>query len=168
MKIKAIYKDELCCFMHVNKATPLMKMTYFKPQRHLFTSLSIPKNKHKSWNKTICRQTRFREISLSAIHHQSSVLIFQHSFATLMHQNQQGENGKPDKIKELRISFQTNIVRSSDSDKMLFSHCWLRLCQMQAKIVSLNLEQIMTYSHTPLYLKFSQGSFVRNCGLQPE
>ena len=36
---KISYKDTLCCFMHVNKAIPLMKMAYFKPKRHLFTSL---------------------------------------------------------------------------------------------------------------------------------
>ena len=89
MKIKAIYKDKLCCFMHVNKVTSLMKIAYFKPKRHLFTSLSIKKNRKKILNKTICLQTHFREISLSAIHHQSSVLIFHHSSATLMHQYHQ-------------------------------------------------------------------------------
>ena len=153
--------------MHVNKTTPLVKMAYFKPKRHLFTSLSIPKNKHKSRNKTICRHTYFREISSSAVHHQSSVLIFQHSSATLMHQYQQGQNGQPVKIQELRIFLQTNTVRSSDTDKMHFSHCWLRLCQVQASISSLNLEQTfyrLTYSPTPLYLKFSEGHSCETVG----
>ena len=82
-----------------------------------------------------------------------------------MHQYQQGENGQPVKINELRIFLQTNIVRSSDTDIMHFSNYWLRLCQMQSNISSLDLEQTfyrLTFSPTPLYLKF-----VRNCGLQP-
>ena len=162
MKIKAICKHTICWFMHVNKVMPLMKMAYSKPKRHLFTSLSGLK---KSWNKTICLQTHFREISLSAIHHQSSV-----SSTTSMHRYQPGEKGQPVKIQELRTFLQTNIVRSSDTDKMHFSHCWLRLCQMPANISSLNLEQtfyILTYSPTPLYLDFSPKPFLRNCGLQP-
>ena len=59
---------------------------------------------------TICRQTHFREIILSAIHYQSTVLIFQHSSATLMHQYQQGENGQPVKIHELRIFLQGQVT----------------------------------------------------------
>ena len=129
MKIKAIYKDTLCCFMHVNKATPLMKVTSFKRKRHFLPSLLIPKNR-----RNYEMQTHFRVISLSAIHHQSSVLIFQHSSATLMHQYQQLKNGQPVKIQELRIFLQTKTVRSSDTDKMHFSNCWLTLCQMQANI----------------------------------
>ena len=156
--------------MHVNKATPLMKMAHFKPKRHLFTGLSILKNRHKSWNKTVHPQKHFGEISLSAIHHLSSVFDFLHSSATLMHQYQQGENGQTVKIQGLRTFLQTNIVRSSDTDKMHFSYCWLRLCQMQANISSLNLDQTfyrLTYSPTLLYLKSSPGPFLRNCGLQP-
>ena len=96
-------------------------MANFKPKRQLFT---IQKKDKKSWNKIICLQTHFREITLSAIHHQLSVLIFQHSSATLMHQYQQGENGQPNKIQELRIflQIQKNIVRSIYTDKM---HFWL-------------------------------------------
>ena len=37
-----------------------------------------------------------------------------------MHQYQQGENGQQVKIQELRTFLQTNIVRSSDTDKMQF------------------------------------------------
>ena len=127
MKIKDNYKGTLCCFMHGNKVTPLMKMAYFKPKRNIFISLSIKKNRQKSSIKTICLHTHFREISLSAIHHQSTMLSFQHSSATLMHQYQQGENGQPVKIQELPTFLQTNTVRSSDLDNMHFSHCWLRL-----------------------------------------
>ena len=52
--------------------------------------------------------------------------------------------------------------------KCIFSHCWLRLCQMQANISSLNLEQTfygLTYSPPPLYLKFSRKPFLQNCAL---
>ena len=38
-----------------------------------------------------------------------------------MHQYQLGENGQLVKILELRIFLQTNIVRSSDTDKLHFS-----------------------------------------------
>ena len=48
MKIKVIYKNILWCFMHVNKASPHMKMAHFKPKRHLFKSLTLTKNKHKA------------------------------------------------------------------------------------------------------------------------
>ena len=58
-----------------------------------------------------------------------------------MHLYQQGEIGQLFKIQEVRTFLQTNIVRSSDTDKMHFSHCWLRLCQAQANISSLNLEK---------------------------
>ena len=76
----------------------------------------------------------------------------------LTHQYQQGDNGQPVKIQELRTFLQTNTVRSRDIDKIHFSHCWLRLCQMQANSSSLNLEQTfyrLAYSPIPLYLKFS-------------
>ena len=75
-----------------------------------------------------------------------------------MHQYQQGENGQPVKIQDLRIFLQTNIVRSSDTDKMHFSHCWLRLSQMQANISSFNLERTfyrLINSPTPLYLNLA-------------
>ena len=77
-----------------------------------------------------------------------------------MYKYQQGENGQPDKIKEFRICLQTNIVRPGDNDKIHFSHCWLRLCQMRANISALNLNQTfyrLTYSPTPLYLKDAPG-----------
>ena len=44
--------------------------------------------------------------------------------------------------------------------KCIFYHWWLRLCQMQANISSINLEQTfyrLTYSPIPLYLYFPQG-----------
>ena len=84
--------------------------------------------------------------------------ISQHSSATLVHQYQQGENGRPVKIEELRTFLQTNIVRSSDTDKMHF--CSLLVKALQANISSLNLEQTfyrLTYSPSPLYLKKTQG-----------
>ena len=82
-----------------------------------------------------------------------------------MHQYHKGEV----KLQELRNFLQINTVRSSDIDKMHFSHCWLRLCQMQANISSLNLEQTfyrLTYSPTPLYIKFTREPFLQNCATQ--
>ena len=58
----------------------------------------------------------------------------------LMHQYQQGEDGEPVKVQECRIFLQTNIVRSSDTNKMHFSYCWLTLRQVQSNILSLTLE----------------------------
>ena len=143
--------------MRVNKALPLIKMAYFKPKRYLFTSLSIPQNRKNSWKKTICLQTHFREICLSAIHHHSSVLILQHSSATVTHRSNKAINRQPVKIQEFCTFLQINIVRSSDTDKMHFTHCWLKLCQVQA-IISSILEQTfyrLIYCPTPLYLFFS-------------
>ena len=87
-----------------------------------------------------------------------------------MYQYQQGQNGQAVKIQGFRTFLQTNTVRPSDTDKIHFSHCWLRLCQLQANISSLNLGETfyrLTYSPTLRYLKFPPGPILRNCGLQP-
>ena len=79
-------------------------------------------------------------------------MIFQHSSAILMHQYQQGNNGRPVKIQELRTFLQTNIVRSSDTDKMHFLIAGVRLPDASHPF-ALNLEQTfyrLTYSPTPL------------------
>ena len=97
MKIKVIYKNTLSCFMHVNKAPPLVKMAYFKPKRHLvYHSQNAEKKIIKEDNMSADALQRNK---YTVIHHQSSVLIFSTAFkhisATLMHQYQPGGNGQP-------------------------------------------------------------------------
>ena len=52
--------------------------------------------------------------------------------------------------------------------KCIFSHCWLRLCQMQANISPLDLEQTfyrLTYSPTPFYFPLGHSCQTLDCNL---
>ena len=132
MKIKVIYKDTLCCFMHVNKSPPLMKMAYFKPK--------IQKKTHEI-------RTYFREISLSEIH----LLLCYLNAPITTSQN------------SILTFLQTNIARSSDTDKIHFSHSWLGLCQVQPNISSLHLGKNILQTDIqpyPLIFIFSAGPFL--------